>query len=75
MTLYSDLQIFGTPAAARSSHSRQATRLVVIAGEEQRVQRERGVAQPAIAVVPVAHAAGCSGSEVVAAATMPPVGA
>ena len=32
-------------------------RLVVVAGVHQREQRERGVAQPAVAVVPVAHAA------------------
>ena len=47
----------GLPAAARSSQSRQASRLVVVAGVHQREQRQRGVAQPAVAVVPVARAA------------------
>ena len=65
----------GLPAAARSSQSRHMLRLVVIAGVHQRQQRERGVAQPAVAIVPVAHAADASGSDVVGAATMPPVGA
>ena len=47
----------GSPATARSSQSRNATRLVLEAGAHERVDRERRVAQPAVAVVPVAHAA------------------
>ena len=47
----------GAPAAARSSQSRNAPRLVDVAADHQRVQRQAGVAQPAEAVVPVAHAA------------------
>ena len=35
--------------------------LVAIAGEQQRIERERGVAQPAEPVVPVAHAADALG--------------
>ena len=47
----------GSPATARSSQSRHAAGLLAIAAGEQRVERERRVAQPAVAVVPVAHAA------------------
>ena len=50
-------------------------RLVVVARVHQREQRQRRIAQPAEAIVPVADAAECSGSDVVGAATMPPVGA
>ena len=47
----------GRPATARSSQSRQASRLVEVAAVHQRDQRHGGVAQPAEAVVPVALAA------------------
>ena len=47
----------GSPATARSSHCAPGHRLVAVAGVEHREQRQRRVAQPAVAVVPVAHAA------------------
>ena len=50
-------------------------RLVVVAGSHQGEQRHRRVPHPAEAVVPVADAAEASGSDVVGAATIPPVGA
>ena len=49
--------------------------LLHVAGEHQRVERERGVAQPAVAVVPVAHTADLLGQRRRGAATIPPVGA
>ena len=45
-----------------------------VAAVHQRQQRKGGVAQPAKAVIPVSRAPSFSGSEVVGAATMPPVG-
>ena len=39
----------------------------------ERAHHERGIAQPAVAVVPVAHGIGASGIEVVIAATIAPV--
>lgn len=50
------------------------TGFLVIAEFHQGEQGQRRVAQPAIAVVPVARPPIFSGREVVAAATMPPVG-
>ena len=47
----------GSPATARSSQSRHGRASSVIAGVEERVERERRVAQPAVAVVPVPLAA------------------
>lgn len=46
---------------------------VAIAAAHQRTQREARIAQPAEPVVPVALAAEALGSELVGAATMPPV--
>ena len=47
----------GSPATARTTQSRHAVGLLDVAGGHQRVEGERRVAQPAEAVVPVAHAA------------------
>ena len=47
---------------------------VVVASIDKRQQGEGGIAQPAIAVIPVAHTADDSGRDVVTAATTPPVG-
>jgi hypothetical protein len=46
-----------------------------VSGGHQCVEKERAVPQPAIAIVPVRTPPRNSGSEVVGAATMPPVGA
>ena len=47
----------GWPATARSSHCRHACASSRIAGDEQGIEREGRVAQPAVAIIPVAHAA------------------
>ena len=47
----------GSPATARSSQSREGARLVDVAADHQRVEGQAGVAHPAEAIVPVAHAA------------------
>ena len=49
--------VAGSPADGAQQPVAPGARLVGVAGVEQREQRERGVAQPAVAVVPVAHAA------------------
>ena len=69
-----DLQL--RRAARRGAQEPVAPRrcLVEIAGVHQRQQRQRRVAEPAEAIVPVADPPICSGSDVVGAATMPPVG-
>ena len=56
-TAYMICRSSGSPATARSSQSRHSRRLVGVAGPDQRLEGERGVAQPAVAVVPVALAA------------------
>ena len=50
----------GLPATARSSQSRHAVASSMKARPDQRVQGERRIAQPAIAVIPVARAAAAS---------------
>ena len=47
----------GAPATARKSHSCHAFASSRIAGPNQRVKRERRVAKPAIAIVPIARPA------------------
>lgn len=47
----------GLPVTARNSHLRHAFHLLDESRAKQRVQRERGIAQPAETVVPIAAAA------------------
>ena len=51
------LQILGTTRHGAQQPLAPGDRFFVVAGEQQRVQRERGIAQPAVTVVPVAHTA------------------
>ena len=48
--------------------------LLAIAADDQPVKRKGSVAQPAVAIIPVTHAPIRSGSDVVGAAMIPPVG-
>ena len=66
----------GPAQARRVQHPvQEGVRLFPIAQREERAQGERRVAQPAVAVVPIANAAERSGSDVVGAATIAPDGA
>ena len=65
-----------SPAAERLEHEREVLeRLPVEAERVQRAQHERGVADPRVAVVPVALAARRLGERRGAAAMIAPVGA
>ncbi len=55
-TVYMICRSAGSPATARSSQSRQKRASSVAPGGDQRGQRQGGVAEPAVAVVPVALA-------------------
>ena len=46
----------GSPATALSSQLRHAERFLGVAADHERVQRVGGVAQPAVAIVPIPHA-------------------
>ena len=71
-----DLQLRGIAGDRAQQPVAERARLVGVARAHQRVDRERRVAQPAVAVVPVADAADATrASEVVGAATIPPLGA
>src|SRR5215831_12076657 len=50
-------------------------RLIAVACRYERHQCKGRISQPAVAVIPIASPPSCSGSEVVRAATMPPVSA
>ena len=52
-----DLHLVGRPGDGAQQPVAPRARLVHVAGVHERLQRERGVAHPAEAVVPVAHAA------------------
>ena len=56
-TAYMICRSSGSPATARSSQSRHSRASSVVAGRQQRLEGQGGVAQPAVAVVPVALAA------------------
>ena len=70
-----DLQLAGIAGDRPQQPLAPRLGLVAVARPQHREQRQRRVAEPAEAVVPVATPPIASGSDVVGAATMPPVGA
>jgi hypothetical protein len=70
-----DLQLIRTAGDSAQQPVPPFPCLVIIAGAPERQQCERGVPQPAVPVIPVAHTAGLLGERCRRRGEMPPVGA